>query len=414
MKLHVYVNDADHNVGQVFTDTRRGRLTSTFSYSNAYLDDVDAYAIDPGLPLGVGSWPSATPLPGALRDAAPDRWGRNLIKRRAISDARLAGRTPVTLTEVHYLLGVSDISRQGALRFKLTPQGNFEHPGDDVPKLVDLPALLTASYSVTSDSDNSDAAVRSLLAMGSASLGGARPKASVRDGDRLFVAKFAHPHDDWSVIAWEKTALDIAADAGCEVPRLRLIDVKGSPVLLTERFDRDGDKRIGYISAMTLCEANDGEQRDYLDIAERLATISADPQRDLQELWRRIGLGLTINNTDDHLRNHGLLRNGNGWSISPVFDINPNPDINMSHATTIGGEQHRQSGIDAWLQTADTFGLTMSQSVAIAGDICDAVSGWASRARQNGVGREEISRFQAVFDQGISALKIATKKIRPH
>lgn len=167
----------------------------------------------------------------------------------------------------------------------------------------------------SANADESLDAVKELLDAGTGSLGGARPKASVRDGDRLIVAKFSSPRDDWDVIAWEKTVLDLAEIAGLRVPDRKLTRVDGKSVLLLDRFDRTATGgRVPYLSAMTLLTARDGmsDQFDYTDLAETLAEHgSTTISMDLVELWKRVVFSVAVHNTDDHLRNHGFIRGTN-------------------------------------------------------------------------------------------------------
>lgn len=245
---------------------------------------------------------------GALTDCAPDRWGRTLMARREAALAREEGRAARSLGEVDYLLGVRDDLRQGALRLSL---GNGPFLADDitgVPALADLPALLNLAQRAENDTaDLSD--LQRLVRVGS-SLGGARPKAHVRDSNgRIAIAKFpSASHDTWNVMAWEKVALDLASRAGIEVPTSRLLKLAGRNVLIVDRFDRtETGARIGYVSAMTKIEASDGEQRSYLEIAEVIERVSPQVTEELHQLWRRIVFSILISNTDDHLRNHGFL-----------------------------------------------------------------------------------------------------------
>jgi len=408
MRVFVFVDLDGHPVraGQLFAESRRGRSVSAFAYDDSYVDRPGAYPVDPALPLNRGAWPVSGPLPRAFRDAAPDRWGRNLISRRAVAKARSTGQPLRSLGELDYLLGVSDASRHGALRFKCSDDGPFEHAGEDIPKTVALPALVAAARSLASDDSQGEAAVKTLLDLGSASLGGARPKATVRDGDRLMVAKFSHRHDEWNVMAWEKTALDLAAAAGIEVPRRRLVDSDGSAVLLTDRFDRTPEgHRVGYLSAMTVCEADDGDHRDYLDIAERLAILSAEPRRDLRELWRRIAFGIAINNTDDHLRNHGVVRARAGWRLSPVFDLNPDPRPGTPHVTSLAGAVTSVDAAAELRRSIEWFGLPPAEASQIVAAVLKAVGQWSPVAARNGIPPSETVRFEAAFRQGISALE---------
>lgn len=137
----------------------------------------------------------------------------------------------------------------------------------------------------------------------------------------LAIAKFPSPQtDEWDVIRWEAVALTLAANAGITVPAYELHVIEKRPVLIVRRFDRDTTRRIGYVSAMTMLQAEDGEQASYLEIAQVLEERSPDAGSDLRELWRRIVFTILISNTDDHLRNHGFLRKSTaGWSLSPAF-----------------------------------------------------------------------------------------------
>jgi serine/threonine-protein kinase HipA len=393
--------------GDAYFNFRRGRLTATFSYDRNYVALPGAYAIDPALALTTGSWPLPHGLPGAFSDAAPDRWGRNLIARRLRGEAAAAGRPAPTLDDRDYLLGVSDETRQGALRFKTDVDDTFQHPAPDVPKLIALPSLLHAANAVSREEPDNLDAIKVLLDAGTGSLGGARPKASVRDGDRLMIAKFPHHADGWSVISWEKTALDLAEVAGIAVPRRQLIGIEGSPVLLLDRFDRKDDRRIGYISAMTLLEARDGESRDYTEIAETIPESSSDVVDDLRQLWRRIAFSVALHNTDDHLRNHGFLRHGSGWRMSPGFDINPNPDLSAQRVTSIGGATNPADEVNALLLYAEHFGLTDSQARAILAEVADAAGGWEPAARNNGITQAEITRFERTLRHTINAVRLS-------
>jgi serine/threonine-protein kinase HipA len=391
-------------IGDAYFNFRRGRLTATFSYNRDYLTSRGAYAIDPTLRLTAGPWSLPHGLPGAFSDAAPDRWGRNLVAKRLRAQAGLEGRPAPALDDRDYLLGVSDETRQGALRFKTDVDGEFQHPAPDVPKLIALPALLHAADAVSRDEPDNMEAIKTLLDAGTGSLGGARPKASVRDGDRLLIAKFPHHADGWSVIAWEKTALDLAEAAGLSVPNRQLVGIEGNPVLLLDRFDRDGAHRVGYVSAMTLLEAQDGQPRDYTEIAEVIPENSSATADDLRQLWRRIAFSVAVHNTDDHLRNHGFLRRNAGWRLAPAFDINPNPDLAAQRVTSIGGATSPADEVNALLVYSESFGLTDSQARAVLGEVADAARGWETVARRNGIAEAEITRFDRVLTHTIEAV----------
>ncbi len=249
-------------------------------------------------------------------------------------------------------------------------------------------------------------AVTALLDAGSGSLGGARPKASVRGDDgHLLLAKFPHGSDDWDVMAWEKTMLDVAREAGLRVPRSHLTKVGPRHVLLLERFDRAGkDVRLGYISAMTLLGARDGDQRDYADIAEALPESGAAVKNDLHELFARVVFSVAVHNTDDHLRNQGFIRQRAGWTLSPVFDINPNPDLGRRRVTSILGATDAEQEIEALADFAPSCRLSPTQASDVIRRVTDAVGQWRSTAARNGITATEISLFAPAIDTQQAAL----------
>ncbi|MFC9690311.1 type II toxin-antitoxin system HipA family toxin [Kribbella sp. NPDC056951] len=389
--------------GTAYFTRRQGMVSTSFRYSEDYLARPGAYAIDPAMPLLKGNY-APSGLPGAFADCSPDRWGKNLISKSIRVQALREGRTPPSTGDVDYLLGVSDLTRQGALRFRQEPAGQFVHPDLSVPKLIELPRLLRAADHVAQDADDM-LAIKDLLDAGSGSLGGARPKASVRDEGRLLIAKFPHHSDEWDVMAWEKTALDLAERAGIDAPRRETISVDDRTVLLLERFDRDHGRRIGYMSAMTMVEGRDGSPGDYLEVAETLTEFSSRTSADLRQLWRRIAFSIAIHNTDDHLRNHGFLRDGTaGWRLSPIFDVNPNPDGGAQRVTGIGGAHRREDEVDGLMTYAESFRVTPADARQIIREVLDATADWQRVATGNGVPKRELSRFQEAFEAARSPL----------
>ena len=202
--------------------------------------------------------------------------------------------------EADYLLFVDDETRQGALRFAEQEGGPFLAVGGPsrIPPLVELPKLLRASERVASDRD-SDQDLRLLLAPGS-SLGGARPKASVRDRDgRLAIAKFPHRGDDVDVELWESVALALASRAGIAVSDWRIEEVAGRSVLLLRRFDREAGCRVPFLSAMSMLGTADNELHSYLEIVDAIRRYGAEPDLDMRGLWRRVVFNVLVSNTDD-------------------------------------------------------------------------------------------------------------------
>jgi serine/threonine-protein kinase HipA len=384
-------------VGSAYFSRRNNVLTTAFRYDEKYLARPGAYTIDPSMPLLEGNH-TVGGLPGAFADCSPDRWGKNLIAKMSRLKALRDNHTVPSVSEVDYLLGVSDLTRQGALRFRIERDGPYLDPDLTVPKLVELPRLLHAADVVGADADDL-AAIKDLLDAGSGSLGGARPKASVRDGDRLLIAKFPHDSDGWDVMAWEKTALDLAERAGIDTPVRRLVPVGSRNVLALDRFDRDGDRRTGYISAMTMVGGRDGVPGDYLEVAETMTEYGSRVSQDLRQLWRRIVFSVAIHNTDDHLRNHGFLRAGpSGWRLSPVFDVNPNPDVGAQRVTGIGGATRRTDEVDGLMTYAGSFRVAAEDAPKIVREVLDATSGWRQVATDNGISPGGLARFADAFE----------------
>ncbi|MCW2949262.1 MAG: HipA protein [Thermoleophilia bacterium] len=402
--IDLYVADAgvDLLVGQLYPHRSRRGESTTFTYADVWIARPGAYAIDPVLPLvsGPQQSPEGRPLFGALSDCAPDRWGRGLLKRAERQRAKALGATPRSLGEIDYLLGVRDDMRQGALRFSRT--GTSEFLADDVdgvPHLVQLPRLLKTSDELERDIA-SDADLQALLRAGG-SLGGARPKAHVIDGaGRAGIAKFpSRAVDEWDVMAWEEVTLCLARSAKIDTPGSRLERVDGRNVLILERFDRSGGRRVGYVSAMTLLEATDGDRRSYVELAEAVELESPRVDVDLEKLWRRVAFGLLVTNTDDHLRNHGFLRAGNGWRLSPMFDVNPNPEAAEPPELSTAIDLNDFDGTtDALFGVAESFRLTKTRALDVLREVVAATSQWRSAAAGCGLSRAAVEHMRPAFE----------------
>ncbi|MGL5828113.1 MAG: type II toxin-antitoxin system HipA family toxin [Angustibacter sp.] len=262
-----------------------------------------------------------------------------------------------------------------------------------MPRLIALPTLLRACDELGLG-DDAAIAVKRLLSTGSTGLGGTRPKASVRlEGGALGLAKFPHASDQWDVMSWEATALDLLAAAGIRTPEHRLTRIGHRSVLILRRFDRchPEGSRIGYISAWTAVGASDGEQRDYAEIAEAIRDLSHSPAADHHELFDRVTASIVLGNTDDHLRNHGFLTHRRAWRLSPAFDVNPNPNPGRSRSTTIMGGDTFPDEVDGLLTLAEECGLSPAQARARIGRVADALAHWREAARRNRIGEGEIS-----------------------
>jgi len=394
-------------VGKLWFRSSNGRESASFEYDPAWLADnaPDSFALEPGLKLNTGTYHTGNaPLFGALGDSAPDRWGRILMRRREERRARAMGQTPRTLTELDYLLGISDEARQGALRFK-KQGGGFLAPSETnaIPPLLALPKLLSASERFL-ESKESDEDLRLLLAPGS-SLGGARPKASVYDAADLSMAKFPRKDDEFQTTLWEAHALTLAGEAGIQVPEWRVKKILNKPVLIIKRFDRQGQRRIPFLSAMSMLGARDNEQHSYLEIADALMRYGAEPMRDLEELWRRLVFNICISNTDDHLRNHGFLLSradsgaSKGWRLSPVYDLNPVPRQSGPRFLSLSIDAvSREASLETALSVAAEFRLKKEKAAAILGNVQRAVKGWRKAADKLGINRIETDRMASAFE----------------
>jgi len=401
----VYVDhpDGPRLAGRLWTRARKGRQSASFEYDRGWLENPERFSLEPALTLDPGPFhtPSHKPLFGAIGDSAPDRWGRVLMRRAERRRAKTAEETPRTLTEIDYLLMVNDEARQGALRFALEAGGPFlaTHEDDPIPPLIDLPRLLSAADHVGSDSET-DEDLRLLLAPGS-SLGGARPKASVRDRDgQLAIAKFPHKDDEIDSVRWEALALTLAASAGIPVPDWRLEEIAGRPVLILSRFDRPGGARLPFLSAMSMLGATDHETRSYLEFVDALRQHGAAPNADMHALWRRIVFSVLISNTDDHLRNHGFIYEGpDGWRLAPAYDLNPVPvDIKPRVLATAIDLDEGTASLDLALSVADYFKLSGDEARTIAGEVGAAVATWRDDATALGLPKPEIDRMGSAFD----------------
>ncbi len=391
-------------VGRLYTRNRNGRESASFEYDRTWHEYPDHFALEPALELYPGQYHTGNDrvLFGSILDSAPDRWGRTLMRRAERKKAEHERRDICTLSEIDFLLQVDDETRQGALRFTEVLGGPFLAPAKDsirVPPLIDLPRLLSAADHIEND-DESDDDLRALLAPGS-SLGGARPKASVRDRDgRLLIAKFSRLDDEIDLPKWEALALHLGQASGLQVSTHRLEHIGKRSVLLIERFDRVGTQRIPFLSMMSLLGATDNQPHSYLEIAEGLRRHSILPAEDLPELWSRMVFSVLISNVDDHLRNHALLcPDGIGWRLSPAYDLNPTPtEFRPRRLSTAIVPDNHVASIDLALSVAERFTLTQVEAKTRAAEIARIVATWRTAAKKLGVLPKEIDRMASAFE----------------
>jgi len=406
-KISVYINlnGKDEFVGTLWAHFYRGKETSDFEYSREWLSNRKSFSLEPGLFLGSGKQvnPRQIPLFGSFSDSAPDTWGRILMRKYEVQLARENNRNPKTLNEVDYLLYVNDYARQGALRFKTEENDQFLWPGDlkSIPPLISLSQLLYASEKII-DSEERHTDLKLILAPGS-SLGGARPKASVIDElGNLCIAKFPKKDDYSNNVLWESVALTLAKACGLNIQEWSLKKVADKDVIILKRFDRKGQERIHFLSAMSMLNAidNDTETHSYLDIADAIRQYGASPKDDLIELWKRIVFSILISNTDDHLRNHGFLYvNEKGWRLSPLYDVNPSIDNKKALSTYITENDNTQS-IELALEVCEYFGISLKNASDIIAEMKKAVSNWLNVAKTHGINKREIDQMESAFKIG--------------
>lgn len=389
-------------VGRMWIHVRGRRESATFEYSASWLSSPACFALEPALSIDEGPHNTREGLPvfGAIGDSAPDRWGRTLIRRATLRSDRETGKTPRTLREIDFLLGVNDEARTGALRFSLTEGGPFlaQGTGTSIPPMVGLPKLLAASDSLLRDEESGEE-LRLLLAPGS-SLGGAQPKASVRNGSHLFIAKFPSSADSYNRIAWEAVALDLAEKSGIAVPERRLHLIEGRQVLILKRFDRKERVRIPFLSGMSMISAKDNETHSYLELADRIKAHGAFPGRDLRELWKRIVFTVLISNVDDHMRNHGFLyQKGSGWVLSPAYDLNPTPvDIAPRILSSAIDLDDQTASIDTTHDVAEYFNVGSADAKGFIRNTAKVVTTWRDVALSYGISPSEVDRFSSAFE----------------
>jgi len=401
--VYVDLDGTPQLVGRLWARVRKNKEGATFEYDRTWLDNPARFSLEPALQLGPGPFhtPADTSMFGAIGDSAPDRWGRALMRRAERRRAEREGGTPRTLQEIDFLLLVNDEARQGTLRFAEREGGPFlrEEGVKRIPPLVELPELLSAAEHVMEDKDTEED-LRLLFAPGS-SLGGARPKASVIEKDgHLTIAKFPRKDDEVNTVIWESVALALAQKAGIPVPSARVEKIGKKPVLLLRRFDRDGTRRIPFLSAMSMLGSKDLETRSYLEMVDALRQHGATPKADIEALWRRLVFNILISNTDDHLRNHGFLYMGaGGWRLSPAYDLNPVPvDVNPRILTMAINEDDSTASLELAMEVAPYFELDQAKARKTASEVGNAVAKWRDEAARHGLKQTEIDRMASAFE----------------
>lgn len=388
-------------VGQLAHD--RGQIR--FRYEPAWLTDPRAFALDPDLSLDDSPFFPDPELGnfGIFLDSSPDRWGQALMKRREALQAKDENRRPRTLYAWDFLIGVQDLTRQGALRFRKS--GTEQFLGDEkmaAPPVTTLRELEAVAYELSSRRIDDLDALRKWLAVlvaPGASLGGARPKANFTEADgSLWIGKFPARDDDRDLGAWEFVTHELAARAGIDVPPAKLFKLNNDfHTFCVKRFDRNDGVRRFYASAMTLLRKKESEGTSYLDLAQfiRAQGGASHADSDLKQLFRRVAFNVAVGNRDDHLRNHGFLLTKTGWRLAPAFDVNPNID-KADHVLNIDDSDNRP-GLETVLETAAFYDVSDVAAHAIVDEVVTVVSGWRESARRAHISRADIELMAGAF-----------------
>ena len=344
-----------------------GAFTAEFEYAAAWLRHPQRFPLDPlSLPLGRGRFAARNLEPplAVFDDALPDDWGRALIVRQRRLPRGQQG-APYVLRE----LAAHHGPNVGALRFVL---GNDPPVGRQPAGVVDLAALAAAAEAFEAGLADDSAGLRLLFAAGS-SLGGARPKALVTDGSCDWIAKFPSTKRDgrFDVVGLEAVGLDLASRAGLVVPAhdLRTLGDTRQRALLVERFDLTGSAgRRHMISLRTLCKERPGAYaQTYTELAEVVRQVSAQPQTDVDCLFRQMTFNAVFGNTDDHLKNFWMVHDHAGYRLSPAFDLVP--DVGGRREHTLAFEYERNPPT-----RSELLALAKRWNVIAAGNLIDAVA----------------------------------------
>lgn len=343
-----------------------------FNYGKSYLErrnDTHTPAIsiyEKELPLKKGVLPLLNDLtvPGCIRDGSPDAWGRRVIINRTLGTKGKDIDT-AQIDELAYMLN-SGSDRAGALDFQ---QSATEY----VPRLpaqVPMEELLKSSERVeqgvplTTELDQA-------LFHGS-SIGGARPKATIEDKDKKYIAKFSSSADIYNVVKAEYVAMRMAREVGLDVASVQITSAAGKDIILIERCDRlkveSGWQRKSMLSALTLFGLDEMMARyaSYEILAEIIRHKFTEPGDTLKELFSRMVFNILCGNTDDHARNHAAFWDGKNLSLTPAYDICPQgrSGNEASQAMLVIGN-NRSSKLTTCLESAHNFLLSEADAKAI-------------------------------------------------
>ncbi len=368
-----------------------------FTYGKRYLTRPNVVALDEyHVPLSdkPHRFTKQKGIPGPVRDASPDAWGRRVIQ------AKLQ-RPEADIREIEYLLNGPD-DGAGNLRFGLT----LQPPGPHRPynRTHQLQALIEAAQKLEEDGRLPHELLEELEP--GTSMGGARPKVTVEDDNNIWLCKLPEKGDRHNIQRIEYATLELARAAGLRICATRLEKVGGKDVLMLKRFDREWNAqekqyaRLGFVSGLTVLDAEDGhlgrERWSYPLLADELRRWSNNPDQDQKELFRRMVFNAMVTNNDDHPRNHALLRSSSGWRLSPAYDIVPVPLVSQEKRDLAleVGRFGRAASLYNLLSRTEVFGLKIDEGRAEIDRMMAVVRDWKSHFAAHGVEQGSIEMLE--------------------
>lgn len=386
-------------VGRLVFETDGRRSHSNFLYDQDWIENPRGFDLCPQMPRAIAPYHASSGgrdsrkrdvIAGPFADTAPDSWGRRLM-RRVLGEGA---------TEFDFLTACDDTARQGALRLLQENGEPFPRIGRAVPRLADIEDLRRIAQRFERDPAGADQDVLDLVGA-AGTPGGARPKANVTEGDRLWLAKFTSINDTWPVERLEVAASRLAGRLGIRVPEARLeLSASEHPIALISRFDRRDGGRVPYISARTALGKAGNAGGYYTDIADIIRTISARPRDDLMQIWLRMLFSILITNTDDHLKNHGFIYAGqNLWRLSPAFDINPQPRRHAQLETGISPVHGHDPDVAAAVDASEFFDVSHDVARVLARDMARSINeSWREELRRQGLSGTGLAACAPAFE----------------
>ena len=408
-RISVLLGDRPLPIGELLHDRDRGKEHTAWRYSADWLEDPEAFTIDPMLQMVEGSQGhragrnlSEAFIP-AIADAAPDGWALKVIHRSharhrlaAIHDGQPEPPPPGL---IDFLLAVDDHARIGALRFRdeagviQAPPGDRRNPPSILRQALDATARMERNR-------ETDADLEYLRGRGT-SLGGARPKCTIVEDGRLAIGKFPSVQDTVAITHGEVLALRLAKMAGITAADASLVMCDKDPVTIIYRFDRTlAGARIPYCSASTLVGEyiNPTATWSYADIIDAIRQHSAQAAHDCREIWRRLVFNIIINNVDDHLHNHGFLHVGRGlWNLAPAFDLNPAPGRERALTLWLSSDLEPGSGLAGARVLATYAGIGPAEAERIIAEVGSAVATWRTVGADLGMTAAQLDAFDEAF-----------------